>query len=66
MNLSNKDRELIERTLDEMFQRISVSDTAAVDLYCKAISIVRELPEGRKLRADFNTRRPVPQQALTI
>ena len=64
MTLSPKDRELIEGALDELFQRVSVSDTAAVDLYCKAISIVRELPEGRKLRADFNTRRPVPQQRL--
>lgn len=66
MNLTNTDRELIERALDEMWQRIDPGESLALtNLYCQAISIVRERTEGvRKVRRDFGRRRPTPQMEI--
>jgi hypothetical protein len=65
VKLDRKKAELIERALDTLYQHADPCNEAETALYCQAVSIVREIPDGRRVRSDFNsTRVTTPQQEL--
>lgn len=67
MQITERERELLERALDTMFDQCEPDDMPLSDLYCQAISIVRERPaDVRRLRRDFNQRRPTPQADMPL
>lgn len=62
MKLTNEERELIERALDEMALAIPPDAIRERMTYERAIRIVRERA-GRRVRSDFNQRRVPKAQA---
>lgn len=68
MKLPDPDRETIEHALDALWLSLpQPKDWRAGQLYLRAIAIVRERPgPGRRIRSDFQTRRPTPQADLPI
>ncbi len=70
MRLTDPDRELLERTLDSLMQRLYAGEPPTVREvrdYEKAVRLVRELPPGeRRVRSDFRTKRPGPQAEIEI
>jgi hypothetical protein len=66
IRLTESQRQLLEHALDAMRDEILAGDRPmtkkAKNLYCSAVTLVRERPaETRKVRSDFGTSRPTPQ-----
>ncbi len=70
MNLNEDNRELLERALDTLIQRIyegTPPPISEIRLYERAVSLVRDLPPGvRRIRSDFQTKRPTAQTEIPI
>jgi hypothetical protein len=73
MNITNDERELLERALDELHElcRYHCDNgpelARATGLYLRSISVVRDRPEGeRRVRSDFMTKRPTPQGEMPV
>lgn len=67
MQITERQRELLERALDTMYAHCPRDEVEVKGLYCQAVSIVRELPpDVRRLRRDFNQRRPTPQADMPL
>ncbi len=66
MQITEKQRAVLEEALDCMMLGVSMQEWPACSVkYEKAIAIVREKPAGqRRVRSDFNTKRPTPQMEL--
>lgn len=66
MRLTARQRALLEEALDAMRDEILSGERPMTkktkNLYCAAVTIVRERPAGeRKARSDLGTTRPTPQ-----
>lgn len=67
MRLTDAQREVLERALDTLSQRVPSPTAAECRLLRHATSIVRDLPPGvRRVRADHETRRRTAQSEIQI
>ncbi len=65
MKLNDAQRATVENALDKMQQFVPAHERDTVSAYTKAIAIIREKPAGmRRIRSDFNTKRPTPQMEI--
>lgn len=72
MNLSNDQREAVERALDDLWDLVrdhcdGMPLVKASASYLRAIAIVREVPPGeRRVRSDFLRKRLTSQGEMTL